>query len=40
MLTASGKTLSLLLSPVVTIDGNQSVNATNTASVYHMQPLQ
>ena len=39
---ASGvaETLRPLLTSTVTIDGNQSVNATNTALVYDMQPLQ
>ena len=33
-------TLKPLLPSAVTIDGDQSDNATNTALVYHMQPLQ
>ena len=42
MFVASGlaETLRPLLTLAVTIDGNQSVNATNTVLVYHMQPLQ
>ena len=42
MFIASGpaKTLRPLLPSAVTTDGKQSVNATNTALVYHTQSLQ
>ena len=42
MFVASGlaETLRPLLTSAVTTDGNQSVNATTTTLVYHMQPLQ
>ena len=42
MFVASGlaETLRPLLTSAVTIDGNQSVNATTSALVYHMQSLQ
>ena len=42
MFVASGlaETLRPLFTSAVTNDGNQSFIATNTALVYHMQPLQ